>query len=148
MDYNEAKSIIYRYILDRDDIPDKIEKALILLINNANIAESRMKNPLSNRAFVNSVISEFQKLDAAEKINYFRNLFYKEPDTTVEGLVANAINDYIPPLMQDYKHNAEKIAKALSIAFQYGQIDGDHHKAWVIDQMVRALIGNDTDYKL
>ena len=29
--------------------------------------------------------------------------------------------------------------KALEIAVRYGQIDGDHHKAWVIDQMVRAL---------
>lgn len=29
--------------------------------------------------------------------------------------------------------------EALEIARRYGQIDGDHHKAWVIDQMVRAL---------
>jgi hypothetical protein len=31
--------------------------------------------------------------------------------------------------------------KALNIAVRYGGIDGDHHKAWVIDQMVRALAG-------
>ena len=31
--------------------------------------------------------------------------------------------------------------KALAIALRYGGIDGDHHKAWVIDQMVRALTG-------
>jgi hypothetical protein len=37
------------------------------------------------------------------------------------------------------------IEKALEIAFMYGQIDGDHHKAWVIDQMVRALAGDDYD---
>lgn len=36
---------------------------------------------------------------------------------------------------------AQKIAAALSMAFEYGQIDGAHHKAWVIDQMVRALLG-------
>lgn len=35
--------------------------------------------------------------------------------------------------------NEEKIYEALEIAFQYGQIDGDHHKTWVIDQMVRVL---------
>lgn len=29
--------------------------------------------------------------------------------------------------------------RALEIAIRYGGIDGDHHKAWVIDQMVRAL---------
>lgn len=32
-------------------------------------------------------------------------------------------------------------AKALDIALQYGGIDGGHHKMWVIDQMVRALTG-------
>ena len=32
--------------------------------------------------------------------------------------------------------------KALDVAFRYAQIDGAHHKAWVIDQMVRALLGN------
>ena len=34
---------------------------------------------------------------------------------------------------------AKKIREALAIARQYGGIDGDHHKAWVIDQMVRSL---------
>ena len=33
------------------------------------------------------------------------------------------------------------INKALQLAFDYGQFDGDHHKMWVIDQMVRALLG-------
>lgn len=32
-----------------------------------------------------------------------------------------------------------RITKALEIAAQYGGTDGAHHKAWVIDQMVRAL---------
>jgi hypothetical protein len=36
----------------------------------------------------------------------------------------------------------ERIEKALEIAFRYGQIDGNHHKTWVIDQMVRALLGD------
>lgn len=31
---------------------------------------------------------------------------------------------------------------ALDIIRQYGGIDGEHHKAWVIDQVVRALTGN------
>jgi hypothetical protein len=33
------------------------------------------------------------------------------------------------------------ITKALQIARDSGQVDGSHHKAWVIDQMVRALTG-------
>lgn len=34
---------------------------------------------------------------------------------------------------------------ALEIARQYGGIGGEHHKAWVIDQIVRALTGEDYD---
>jgi hypothetical protein len=32
-----------------------------------------------------------------------------------------------------------RIRKALEIAFRSAQIDGSHHRLWVIDQMVRAL---------
>ena len=37
----------------------------------------------------------------------------------------------------------KKIKAAIELAVQYGGVDGGHHKAWVIDQMVRALAGND-----
>lgn len=37
--------------------------------------------------------------------------------------------------------NPDGPEKALDLAFNYGQIDGDHHKLWTIDQMVRALTG-------
>ena len=40
----------------------------------------------------------------------------------------------------------ERIEKALSYAWSYGQIDGSHHKMWVIDQMVRALCENEKEY--
>jgi hypothetical protein len=35
-----------------------------------------------------------------------------------------------------------EINAALLVARQYSQIDGAHHKAWVIDRMVRALTGD------
>lgn len=35
----------------------------------------------------------------------------------------------------------DRIEKALEMAVRFGGIDGDHHKDWVIDQMVRALTG-------
>lgn len=44
--------------------------------------------------------------------------------------------DYIPVTKEE-----RRIAKAIKLAIQYGGIDGDHHKAWVIDQMVRSLAG-------
>lgn len=37
----------------------------------------------------------------------------------------------------------ERIKRALSYAWSYGQIDGSHHKMWVIDQMVRTLLGKE-----
>lgn len=40
----------------------------------------------------------------------------------------------------------ERIERALEIAWRYGQIDGSHHKAWVIDQMVRALFDDEKKY--
>lgn len=42
---------------------------------------------------------------------------------------------------------SEKIKNALRIAWRYGQIDGSHHKMWVIDQMVRNLLGNEEEYR-
>lgn len=35
--------------------------------------------------------------------------------------------------------------RAIELALRYGGNDGEHHKAWVIDQMVRILAGDDYD---
>lgn len=40
----------------------------------------------------------------------------------------------------------QAIGNAIGLAEQYGQIDGAHHKAWVIDQMMRELVGVDYDH--
>lgn len=36
----------------------------------------------------------------------------------------------------------EKIENAIDVAYNYAQIDGGHHKMWVIDQMMRCLLGD------
>lgn len=36
-----------------------------------------------------------------------------------------------------------RITAALHCAVKHGDTDGAHHKAWVIDQMVRHLAGDD-----
>jgi hypothetical protein len=36
----------------------------------------------------------------------------------------------------------QRIDEATGIGIRYGQIDGEHHKMWVIDQMLRALLGD------
>lgn len=43
---------------------------------------------------------------------------------------------------QKYK---EVIDRAVQLAYQYAQIDGGHHKMWVIDQMMRILLGSKYD---
>lgn len=43
------------------------------------------------------------------------------------------------------KSDKDKISEAIDLAVQYGGTDGSHHKAWVIDQMVRILAGNEYD---
>ena len=35
----------------------------------------------------------------------------------------------------------ERIEAALGVIGQYGQTDGAHHKDWVLDQVVRLLLG-------
>lgn len=44
------------------------------------------------------------------------------------------------------KDDKDKIQRALDVANSYGTIDGSHHKMWVIDQMVRILVGSEKDY--
>ena len=39
----------------------------------------------------------------------------------------------------------EKMVEEVRIGIRYGQIDGGHHKMWVIDQMLRALTGGNYD---
>ena len=68
----------------------------------------------------------------------------KSIDETVEEYDGNILKTDIETVlnMLKEKNKDKKIEKALEIAFQYGQIDGDHHKTWVIDQMVRTLTGD------
>ena len=42
-------------------------------------------------------------------------------------------------MTDNYTSLEERIFEALAVAFDHGQTDGAHHKAWVIDQMVRIL---------
>lgn len=43
--------------------------------------------------------------------------------------------------MSDNSLADERIAEAVDLAHQFGGIDGAHHKQWVIDQMLRKLLG-------
>lgn len=46
-------------------------------------------------------------MTAAEILNYYRNLYYAEPQVTERGIVANAINDYfkeVAPIRKDCRN--------------------------------------------
>lgn len=45
-----------------------------------------------------------KEMSAAEILNYYRNLYYAEPQVTERGVVANAINDYLTADIQEVKH--------------------------------------------
>lgn len=38
-------------------------------------------------------------------------------------------------------NNKQRMIDAINLALRYGQIDGSHHKMWVIDQIIRILTG-------
>jgi hypothetical protein len=38
------------------------------------------------------------------------------------------------------QHSVDPKEMALEYIFAYGQMDGDHHKAWVLDQVARILL--------
>lgn len=40
----------------------------------------------------------------------------------------------------------QRIVSALNMAYDYGGVDGAHHKEWIIDQMVKALLDSDEKY--
>ena len=67
----------------------------------------------------------------------------------LQGIENQTINQNeiqaIETLINKYNKERENINKVLGLIFEYGQIDGDHHKAWVIDQIVRALTEDDYD---
>ena len=45
----------------------------------------------------------------------------------------------------DLTNHDNKVNEALDFLYESGQVDGTHHKAWVIDQVVRILTGDGYD---
>ena len=41
-----------------------------------------------------------------------------------------------------------RLGQAVAIGLLYGGIDGGHHKQWVIDQMLRILLGDEYDERI
>lgn len=58
----------------------------------------------------------------------------------MSGLITPA--DHLAAAIEIAVKHGGRIAAALEIAVKHGGHDGEHHKAWVIDQMVRVLAGD------
>lgn len=79
--------------------------------------------------------------------SYARNFSRRLPRADAEGraqvnvIIAHA-DEY---LKSRERRHIDITRKVTEIATAYGQIDGDHHKAWVIDQIMRAVKGDSYD---
>ena len=112
------------------------------------------QSPISNS--FRAKVDEFDDLYAdgpwpAKAIESLENLVLKrlqEMDANGEKLPGDVsivyINDQSNP--SEYRSflrsDMDKVSNALMIASQHGMVEGEHHKTWVIDQMVRALTGS------
>jgi hypothetical protein len=47
--------------------------------------------------------------------------------------------------LDQYQISSQRIKNSLELIFKYGQVDGSHHKAWVIDQVTRILTEHQYD---
>jgi len=57
------------------------------------------------------------------------------------------INELIDEILTINAAHELQNKRALDKAYDFGQIDGSHHRLWVIDQMVRDLCGDEDVYK-
>lgn len=76
-----------------------------------------------------------------------------EVQKVVNFIFRNPVDDYMwyeEPVEEVVKDDKDmlvnvafkkRIENALEFLSVWGQVEGDHHKAWVIDQVVRALCG-------
>jgi hypothetical protein len=63
-------------------------------------------------------------------------IWYINTDPQDEWLIAER---------QEAETDTERVQLALELLAADGQVDGDHHKAWTIDQTVRILTGDGYD---
>ena len=62
---------------------------------------------------------ETLNMTAADILNYYRNLYYAEPQVTERGIVANAINDFFGEVYTHIRNTAEKLEYEGEIYYLY-----------------------------
>ena len=132
------------------------EKTTILLVGAEKVKQLEKENRKLKEDRNNN--NEMVALARNEVLNYMTGYEdgKKHKMTATAQVVENQQYYIIQKQMEKYeehikrlrKENEEKdkqIKRALDLIFEYGQIDGGHHKAWVIDQIVRILIKDKYD---
>lgn len=59
-------------------------------------------------------MNDYSNMTSMEKLNYFRNLYYADGNTTENGIIANALNDVLPPGELDKLKITKKVQKAIN----------------------------------
>lgn len=68
-----------------------------------------------------------------------------QPDTVLVIFVDGSYRNLNADGVEMLRNSTINYREAIDIAIRYGQIDGAHHKTWVIDQMIRVLAGSEYD---
>lgn len=68
-----------------------------------------------------------------------------KPDDCYYEKAIDIVLNLIEKQQVEINKEKEKNNNILGLVFECGQIDGEHHKTWVIDQIVRILTENDYD---
>lgn len=63
--------------------------------------------------------------------------------TSYTGIVNKNYNEDLETVLNLAKKQDKIIDEVLEKIFKYGGIDGEHHKKWLIDQIVRTLTKDD-----
>ena len=77
---------------------------------------------------------EIKDMTAAEVLNYYRNLYYKESATTERGIIANAINDFFNEVTPLIKETAVKTRYKGKVYYLY--------KNDILDENLSIIIKN------
>jgi len=82
-------------------------------------------------------------MGSREKELYIPNAFEYQKMTGLLPEPPDEDEAFIDSLKAENERLREKIQNSVSVIDMYGTFDGQHHKQWVLDQVLRTLLGQD-----
>lgn len=68
---------------------------------------------------------------------------YEGSDAAIASLARQIVERTEPTDSENLSADQERIEKAFEVIAKYGNTDGEWHKQWIIDQVLRALCTDD-----